>query len=225
MRKMKRSKVAPKSEQPQLIDEEETPQRLWGWIVLFVSATILLAVTAFIAHRHTLSGLDLSIFRHINDWPDKLRTFFLVATIVPESLWIGVAAVIVVFALKMYRAVWQLAVCIFAGGAAAYIGKHVIDQPRPAELVSGVHLRVHETGMGFPSGHTMVITVVVLALWPYLPRGWRWLALLLIPLMAVSRVYLGVHSPLDVVGGFAVGAVVVSGLQILLAIVRKFSKV
>jgi undecaprenyl-diphosphatase len=194
----------------------------WRWIALLGVSLILFAVGAIIAHRHTLVGLELSVFRLINDLPDALRPLFLVLTIVPESLWIGVAGVVVTFVLRMYRPAWQLAVATIGGYGAAFIGKHVIGRARPGELISDVHVRVHETGMGYPSGHTMMITVLVLSLWPYLPRGWRWLVALLIPAMALSRLYLGVHSPLDVVGGFAVGAGVVAALRALPLVARRF---
>jgi membrane-associated phospholipid phosphatase len=47
---------------------------------------------------------------------------------------------------------------------------------------------------------------------------------MLIPAMALSRVYLGVHSPLDVIGGFAVGAGVVAGMRALPPVVRRFAR-
>lgn len=62
---------------------------------------------------------------------------------------------------------------------------------------------------GFPSGHVAVTTAFLLGLtwlagWP---QAWK-LALLVIPLMALSRLYLGRHFAADIVGGVAVGVVV-----------------
>jgi len=205
--------------------EDDTPPTTWrwGWVILLAVSLVLFAAGAYIAHKHTLTGFELTAFRHINDWPNALRPLFLVLTVAPESLWIGVAAVVVTFLCKMYRTAWQLAAATIVGYGAAFIGKHVVGRARPMELVQDVHVRVHETGMGYPSGHTMMITVVVLTLWPYLPKGWRWLVALLIPAMALSRVYLGVHSPLDVVGGFAVGAGVVAAMRALPPVLRRFA--
>jgi membrane-associated phospholipid phosphatase len=194
----------------------------WGWIAVCIASLIVFALGALVAHRHILTGIELHIFRRINDLPNSLRPLFLALTIVPESLWIGVVAVIGTFVLRMYRLAWQLAAATIAGYGAAFIGKHVIGRARPEHLINDVHVRVHETGMGYPSGHTMMITIVVLTLWPYMPKGWRWGVALLIPAMALSRVYLGVHSPLDVVGGFAVGAGVVAAIRSLPPVVRRF---
>jgi undecaprenyl-diphosphatase len=199
----------------------QSPRRL-RWGVAFALGAILFAVTALLAHHRTLSGWELHCFRSINNWPESLRVPMRIATIVPESLWIAVAAVAVIFLLKMYRLVWQLAVATIGGYVVAEMGKKLIARPRPYDLLHGVHVRIHETGNGFPSGHTMIITVILLTVWPYLPRGWRWLALILIPAMALSRIYLGVHEPLDVAGGFAVGLMVVGAMRILPAAVRDF---
>ncbi|HKU18575.1 MAG TPA: phosphatase PAP2 family protein [Candidatus Saccharimonadales bacterium] len=194
----------------------------WSWAGALVLGVVLFAVTALLAHHRTLVGWELHLFRTINDWPESLRIPMRVATIVPESLWIAVAAVAVTFLLKLYRLVWQSAVATIGGYAVAELGKQLIARPRPYELVQQVHVRIHETGNGFPSGHTMIITVILLTMWPYLPRGWRWLTLLLIPLMALSRIYLGVHEPLDVVGGFAIGLMVVGAMRVLPTGVRDF---
>jgi len=58
----------------------------------------------------------------------------------------------------------------------------------------------------FPSGHTQNAAV----LWSYLAghyrrRPWVVLAIVMIPLVALSRIYRGAHWPVDVLGGMAIG--------------------
>lgn len=203
-------------------DQEPKAERRLGWLALLLASVLLLAGSTYVALGHALEGWELAAFHIINGWPDALRLLFLVVTVAPESLWIGVVVVLVTFLLKLYRVAWQVAAATVAGYVLTFIGKEVVERERPLGLISDAHVRVHETSMGFPSGHTMMITVAVLTLWPYLPRGWRWLVALLIPAMGLSRVYLGVHSPLDVVGGFAVGAGVVATMRVLPAVIRRF---
>lgn len=202
---------------PETSAEEPAPSqdsRLW-WYVGLGSGLALLASSTFFVLQKMFDGLETKAFHFINTWPDSLRNVFVAATISPESLWIPLAAVIVTFLLKMYRASWELAAATIAGYGTVFLGKEFIGRARPEGFLNDTIVRIGETGNGFPSGHTMIITVVVLVLFPYLPKGWRLLTLLLIPAVGLSRVYLGVHLPLDVVGGFAVGLVVVCAMRSL----------
>lgn len=63
------------------------------------------------------------------------------------------------------------------------------------------------TGFSFPSGHTVNVTGVFggLALC-WTNRAFRWFAVLLIVAVGLSRNFLGVHTPQDVLGGVAVAA-------------------
>ena len=81
--------------------------------------------------------------------------------------------------------------------------------PRPSWIEPGLGLS-HEDSFGLPSGHAMNATV----LWGYLAsalgKSWRWLMVAIIPLISISRIFLGVHFPADVLTGWLLGATVLA---------------
>ncbi|WP_372013317.1 phosphatase PAP2 family protein [Pseudoxanthomonas sp. 10H] len=78
-----------------------------------------------------------------------------------------------------------------------------------------------ETTFSFPSGHAMgsmtLAAVVVLLAWP---GRWRWpvlvAALAFTGLVGLSRLYLGVHYPSDVLAGWAAGLAWTAGVYLVL---------
>ena len=102
--------------------------------------------------------------------------------------------------------------CVGGGQAVSALLKLGIGRPRP-DLVS--HESIVYTA-SFPSGHSMMAAVTYLTLGAMLARSQRGtqvqaylltVAVLLTALVGVSRVYLGVHWPTDVLAGWTAGAV------------------
>ena len=97
------------------------------------------------------------------------------------------------------------------------MAKAVADRPRPYEVIADAVLRQQPAhGTSFPSSHTAVTVAVVIALLPFLPRALAVVAIAYAVLVGWSRVYLGVHYPLDVLGGAGIG--MAAGGAVLLAL-------
>ena len=82
--------------------------------------------------------------------------------------------------------------------------KAIVDRSRPPEAI-GLHALVGVPGSpSFPSGHAMSAFAVAGAIAVLAPRL-RWPVLAVATVIAVARVYLGVHFWLDVLAGAALG--------------------
>lgn len=132
--------------------------------------------------------------------------------VVPLLIAVGLVA-------RRWRGSWRpllfLAATVAGATLTSTVIKIVIARPRP---VSGALVRA--LGYAFPSGHSTTAAATWLAiavvLGPLITRRALQIlvgtvAVVVVVLVGVSRVYLGVHAPTDVLGGWALGALWVAG--------------
>jgi len=100
--------------------------------------------------------------------------------------------------------------------------KPLVCRPRPGYVLNGVRLLAGRGGRyGFPSSHAANVFSAWIVLGLRHPRLKYILAI--VPLaVAYSRVYMGVHYPLDVIGGAILGLAVGLGLTVLAGLVRRW---
>ena len=128
----------------------------------------------------------------------------------PTVLGIVVFAVIGFLLLQTrYRTALFVFVTTGGGEILSYVLKHMFNRPRPSVLP-----HIHIMSPSFPSGHAMESAIVYLTLGATLMRVadrrltkiyCLGLGALLTFLVGTSRVFLGVHYPTDVIGGWIIG--------------------
>jgi membrane-associated phospholipid phosphatase len=85
--------------------------------------------------------------------------------------------------------------------------------PRPYWYSMDVKALAAEGTFGIPSGHAQHAVVLWGSLAALLKRGWMWIvAIGLILFISLSRLYLGVHFPTDVLAGWLIGILLVWSL-------------
>ncbi|MDX8432317.1 phosphatase PAP2 family protein [Mesorhizobium abyssinicae] len=183
---------------------------LWGFVELMEAA-----------HATTPHGFDTEIllaFRQAGQPDHPIGPLWLqgamrdITSLGSTSVLVLITAAVIVYLLLIRRpgSALLIFVAVAGGQVLSSLLKAGIDRPRP-ELVS--HL-VDETSLSFPSGHAMLSAVTYLTLGSlaarFLPDRTTkifvlCLAVLITVLVGTSRVYLGVHWPSDVLGGWCAG--------------------
>jgi undecaprenyl-diphosphatase len=182
---------------------------------LVAGLAILLGCTATVRPHH-VGVLETDLFRLANDLPGALLPAFWAAMQAGNVLAVGVASVAVA-ATRRYWLAANLAITGIGVWLVARAIKDRVGRERPAALLDGVHLRgTHDNGLGFVSGHAAVSVAIATMIVPYLGRRARWVAVLVAVVVCVSRLYVGAHLPLDVVGGAALGWAAGSLVHLLL---------
>ncbi|CAN5618115.1 hypothetical protein BH23PAT2_BH23PAT2_09490 [soil metagenome] len=187
----------------QLKDRRRPFSQATDWHVL--GAGMLFVFAAVLTRPEGASALEEAIFYFFYNVPAFLVPAFFVLTQLGSVYMLGV---LVVVYLVFQR--YTIGIRLLMAGSLAYllagVGKDLFGRGRPNELFEDIVFRDFMVrGPGFPSGHAAMAVALGLTLFHYVPDKWRWPVLILTFLAAVSRMVVGVHTPLDILGGFAIG--------------------
>ncbi len=191
--------------------------------VRLCAGTAALLFTALAARGNQVSACEERTFRAINGLPDAL---YPPGWVVMQLGTLGAAP-------ATAGAAWlagdrRLAGRLLAGGSVTWLlakgVKRVVGRDRPASLLPGTRSRgAGAAGLGYLSGHAGVAFALGAAALPRLNGPGRVLVLGATPTVALTRVYVGAHLPLDIVGGAALGLAVEAGRAMLTARPREAS--
>jgi undecaprenyl-diphosphatase len=173
----------------------------------------VLVVTGALA-RTGLSTTERTAFEWLNQGPDAAyRPLWLVMQL--GNVWVATTvAVLVGLGLRRWRVALVLAIAPLLAWEVAKLVKFVVQRGRPETLIASVQLRgPDELGFGFISGHAAVAFALAGAVAALVQRRWTIALFVAASLVAIARVYVGVHLPLDVIGGAATGLLIGEGVR------------
>lgn len=168
-------------------------------------ALVCLVVAVLVAREAQPGVLQVNVFRLVNQLPGAFAAPLI------GGMQLGALPAVPVFALIAllgHRA--RLARLLLLGGALAWALAKALQGllgQEPPEVVLGA-VTLHGSvspGFSFPSTHVAVAAALAAVAGPYLTRPNRRLAWSIAAAVAVARIYVGAHFPIDVVGGAAVG--------------------
>jgi membrane-associated phospholipid phosphatase len=205
-------------------------RRAWIWttVVALLGLVILVFVLNWLGHEQLVDESDdhdvfihTWVVRNRADWP-RLTFVFRTATLFGNPLLAALATVLGAIALHgLYRlgvpgvrrcdaAIWLVA--IIGSRLLSLALKEIYQRSRPPV----VDRLVPENSYSFPSAHSVFaavfFTMVAVTIFRLIPRG-RWAlrtaavsaCVVLAVLVGMSRVWLGVHYPTDVIAGLVIG--------------------
>lgn len=187
---------------------------------LWIGAGLLLALFAVLAvtmKKDGPTGFDEAVGSWIREWRgDGLTVFFEAMTpLVSTTIFVVLLAAFAILFLFVFRKRLEplLLLINLAVAFGLYKGlKALFERPRPS-----VDALIEAAGSSFPSGNALMsasfyglIAFLLFRQWkrrsPVIAWAVATIGIVLIVLIGVSRIYLGVHYPSDILAGYAIGA-------------------
>jgi membrane-associated phospholipid phosphatase len=173
-----------------------------------------LALVTLPALRATPARPELTAFEAVNALPDWLHI-----PIWPVMQCGALAAVPATAALLRLSGHGGISTRVAMSGTAAWAlakgVKRVVGRGRPDGLADALRVRGRaQTGSGFPSGHAAVATALAAGTAAAVP-ALRPVLVGIAATVCLSRVYVGAHLPLDVIGGAALGFTIHASIELV----------
>ncbi len=188
-------------------------RRAYAWGLLSV---ILFAIVGILVWTEGASEFDESVISAVQGWESPELT-----RVMESFSWLGSTVVVIVLAVSIllflafvlgHRKELLLFVAVIGGAPLLNVFlKSWFKRERP-----DIHRLVEEAGYSFPSGHSMaafaLYSILTYLLWKHLNGSAGKMLLVLIGsaiviCIGLSRIYLGVHYPSDVLGGYLASGV------------------
>ncbi len=158
-----------------------------------------------------MQDLNLELFRWVNGWPSEMAPFWRFwseATQRSEVRALLIALVVGMVA-RGPRSRWAILLAMLSWPLANFLcdlWKYGLQGPRPFQVLDGVLMRAGKSSsFGTASAHSANMAAVAFCL----TRGLGWWGvpwIVVAVLVGISRVYVGVHFPYQVLLGWLTGA-------------------
>lgn len=179
--------------------------------VILVLCLIIVAIITYKISNNKIIYIDDIVYNYMADniINEKRTNIVKIVTNIASPLMVIITAIVLIIFIKNKKIKLSLAVNLIGITLINNLIKVIIARPRP-----NINRLVSETGYSFPSGHSITSMVfygyLIYLIYKYVNNKKIKIPLIivlaiLIPLIGLSRIYLGVHYTSDVLCGFLLG--------------------
>ena len=179
------------------------------WILCAITAILAIVVTINVKNGRILE-LDLNIYKFFSEniINDKLTPIVKVITHIGGAKIGFVLTILAIILIKGLKNKLFLLTGIVGTAGLNVVLKHIIQRERP-----NINRLIPEKGYSFPSGHSMMSMafygMLIFLIFKYVKNtALKWTLIVILTILlstiGITRIYLGVHYPSDVIGGFLV---------------------